>query len=54
MVRYRDWYRNNCLATHTPKALHLTFVTASGLKNNAQAGMIQNQVILYDLFGEKG
>ncbi len=51
LVERREIFR---LATHTPKALHLTFVTASGLKNNAQAGMIQSQVILDDLFGEKG
>ena len=34
-------------------ALHLTFVTASGVKQNAQAGMIQSEVTLDDLFGEK-
>ena len=35
------------------KALHLTFVTAAGIKKNAQEGMIQNEVELDDLFGEK-
>ena len=40
-------------ATSTKKALHLTFVTASGVKQNAQAGMIQSEVTLDDLFGEK-
>ncbi len=40
-------------ATSTKKALHLTFITASGVKQNAQAGMIQSEVTLDDLFGEK-
>ena len=35
------------------KALHLTFVTAAGIKKNAQEGMIQSEVELDDLFGEK-
>lgn len=37
----------------TNKALHLTLVTASGLKKNAQAGMIQSEIVLDDLFQEK-
>ena len=41
-------------ATSTKKALHLTLVTTSGVKPNAQAGMIQSEVTLDDLFGEKG
>lgn len=40
-------------ASNTSKALHLTFVTAAGLKKNAQEGMIQSEVGLDDLFGEK-
>lgn len=40
-------------ATNTNKALHLTLVTASGLKKNAQAGMIQSETVLDDLFQEK-
>ena len=40
-------------ATNTNKALHLTLVTASGLKKNAQAGMIQSEIVLDDLFQEK-
>ena len=40
-------------ASNTSKALHLTFVTASGIKKNAQEGMIQSEVGLDDLFGEK-
>ena len=35
------------------KALHLTFVTAAGIKKNAQEVMIQNEVELDDLFEEK-
>ncbi len=40
-------------ATSTNKALHLTFVTAAGVKKNAQSGMIQSEVTLDDLFVEK-
>ena len=40
-------------ASNTSKALHLTFVTATGIKKNAQEGMIQSEVGLDDLFGEK-
>ena len=40
-------------ANNTNKALHLTLVTASGLKKNAQAGMIQSEIVLDDLFQEK-
>ena len=40
-------------ASNTSKALHLTFVTAAGIKKNAQEGMIQSEVGLDDLFGEK-
>jgi len=35
-------------------SFYLTFVTAAGLKMNAQLGMIQSEVALDDLFGEKG
>lgn len=35
----------------TSKALYLTFVTTYGLKNNAYANNIQNQITLDDLFG---
>ncbi len=37
--------------TKTKKALHITFVTTYGLKENAYSGMIQSQVTLDDLFG---
>ena len=40
-------------ASNTSKALHLTFVTAAGIKKNPQEGMIQSEVGLDDLFGEK-
>ena len=40
-------------ATNTNKALHLTLVTASGQKKDAQAGMIQSEIVLDNLFQEK-
>ena len=40
-------------ATNTNKALHLNLVTASGLKKNAQAGMIQSEIVLDDMYNEK-
>ena len=43
----RELFRS---ATKTAKALHLTFVTASGIKQNAQAGAIQSEILLDDLF----
>lgn len=36
--------------TRTRKALHLTMVTTYGLKQNAYSGMVQNEVVLDDLF----
>ena len=50
LIERREIFRH---ATSTNKALHLTFVTAAGVKKNAQAGMIQSEVVLDDLFGEK-
>lgn len=40
-------------STKTRKALHLTFVTISGVKHNAQWGMIQNEVTADQLFRPK-
>lgn len=37
-------------ATKTRKALHLTFVTTYGLKNNIYRGTVQSEVVLDDLF----
>ncbi|MGN1245028.1 MAG: ATP-binding protein [Muribaculaceae bacterium] len=39
-------------ATHTTKALHLTFITISGLKHNEQWGMVQNEVTADALFAQ--
>ena len=50
LLERREIFRQ---ASNTSKALHLTFVTASGIKKNAQEGMIQSEVGLDDLFGEK-
>lgn len=50
LIDRRETFRR---ATATKKALHLTFVTAAGLKKNAQEGMIQSEVALDDLFVEK-
>ncbi len=50
MIERRETFRQ---ATSTNKAQHLTFVTAAGVKKNAQEGMIQSEVELDDLFGEK-
>lgn len=50
LISRRECFRE---ATHTDKALHLTMVTASGLKDNPQVGMIQSNVTLEDLFEEK-
>lgn len=36
--------------TKTRKALHLTMVTTYGIKQNAQSGMIQSEIMLDDLF----
>ena len=38
--------------TKTRKALYLTMVTTYGLKPNTWSGMIQNEVVLDDLFLE--
>ncbi len=50
LIERREAFRK---ATSTKKALHITFVTASGVKMNAQAGMIQSMVELDDLFEAK-
>lgn len=50
LIERREAFRE---ATNTNKALHLTMVTASGLKRNAQSGMIQSEIVLDDLFEEK-
>ncbi|MGN0906381.1 MAG: hypothetical protein ACI4NM_04475 [Bullifex sp.] len=39
-------------ATKTRKALHLTFITTSGVKRNTHYGVIQSEVKLDDLFRE--
>ena len=38
--------------TGTRKSVHLTFVTTYGVKRNANAGMVQSEVTLDDLFRE--
>ena len=38
--------------TKTKKALHQTFVTTYGVKENSYSGNIQSQVLLDDLFSE--
>ncbi len=50
LIERREIFRQ---ASSTNKALHLTFVTAAGVKKNAQEGMIQSEVELNDLFVEK-
>lgn len=47
MQQRKELFRS---VTKTRKALHLTMVTTYGLKNNAYSGMIQNEVLLDDLF----
>ena len=47
LLERRELFRE---MTHTHKALHLTFITVNGLKQNAQSYMIQNQVTADDLF----
>lgn len=47
LLERRELFRE---MTHTRKALHLTFITVNGLKQNAQSYMIQNQVTADDLF----
>ena len=47
MQERRELFR---AATKTRKALHLTMVTTYGLKPNAWSGMIQNEIVLDDLF----
>ena len=37
-------------ATNTRKAVHLTMVTTFGIKANAHSGIVQNEIILEDLF----
>lgn len=37
-------------ATNTRKAVHLTMVTTFGIKTNAHSGIVQNEIILEDLF----
>lgn len=34
----------------TRKAVHLTMVTTYGIKQNEYAGMIQNEIVMDDLF----
>jgi hypothetical protein len=36
--------------TKTPKSLYLTFITTFGLRTNEYSGMVQNEVIMEDLF----
>lgn len=36
--------------TKTRKAIHITMVTTYGLKPNEYAGMVQNEVVMDDLF----
>ena len=36
--------------TKTKKAVHLTMVTTYGLKPNENAGIVQNEVVMDDLF----
>ena len=38
--------------TRTRKALYLTMVTTYGLKPNMWSGMVQNEIVLDDLFRE--
>lgn len=47
MQERRELFRTT---TKTRKALHLTMVTTYGLKSNAWSGMIQNEIVLDDLF----
>ena len=45
----REIYLNE---TGTGNAVHLTFISAAGLKKNANAGDVQSEVVLDDLFHE--
>ena len=47
MQERRELFRTT---TKTRKALHLTMVTTYGLKPSAWSGMIQNEIVLDDLF----
>ena len=47
MRQHKELFRS---VTKTRKTLHLTMVTTYGLKNNAYSGMIQNEMVLDDLF----
>jgi AAA+ ATPase superfamily predicted ATPase len=51
---YNQKLRNKISAfrdeTNTRKAIHLTMVTTYGVKQNEYAGMIQNEVVMDDLF----
>lgn len=47
LLERRELFRR---LTHTRKALHLTLITVNGLKQNAQSGMIQNDVTADHLF----
>lgn len=47
MRERRELFRN---ISKTRKALHLTMITTYGLKQNTYSGMIQNEVVLDDMF----
>ena len=47
MQEHRELFR---ATTKARKTLHLTMVTTYGLKPNAWSGMIQNDILLDDLF----
>ena len=52
---YSQTLRNKVSAfreeTKTRKAIHVTLVTTYGIKQNEYAGMVQNDVVMDDLFG---